>query len=246
MQSSSKRDFVAGMRDSVPVLIAAAPFGMLFGALAVDNGLTLFETVMMSALIYAGASQMVGIELFGGTVAPWLVVLSIFAVNFRHVLYSAAVGRRIRHFSPAQKTLGFFFLIDPQYAETESRAEKGKPITVAWYFGMAIPVYACWVLEGLIGGIFGGLIEDPEAYGIDFLLPLYFMGLVLGFRQRRHWLPVVIASALGSIAAFHFIGSPWHVSLGAIVGIALAAILADVTPDAAQTGRRTPSARGDA
>ncbi|WP_245409743.1 AzlC family ABC transporter permease [Pararhizobium haloflavum] len=226
MASSSRSDFLSGIRDSVPVIVAAAPFGVLFGALAVDNGLSLFETVLMSASIYAGASQMVGIELFGGTVAPWLVVLSIFAVNFRHVLYSAAVGRRITHFTPLQKACAFFFLIDPQYAETERRAEQEKPITVAWYFGMGVPVYLFWVLEGFLGGVFGGLISEPETYGIDFLLPLYFLGLVLGFRTRRNWTPVVIASAIGSIIAFHFIGSPWHVSVGALTGIALAAVIA--------------------
>jgi predicted branched-subunit amino acid permease len=56
----------------------------------VDNGLSAGEAVLMSATVYAGASQMVGIELFGSDVAPWLIVFSVFAVNFRHVLYSAA------------------------------------------------------------------------------------------------------------------------------------------------------------
>lgn len=234
MSPSTKRDLLAGLRDSIPVLVAAGPFGLLFGALAVDNGLTLFETVLMSATIYAGASQMVGIELFEGHVAPWLVVLSIFAVNFRHVLYSASVGRRVHAFSPAKKAIAFFFLIDPQYAETEKRAEQGKPISFAWYMGMGVPVYLCWVIEGLLGGIFGGLIEEPERYGIDFLLPLYFLGLVLGFRRRQNWLPVVAVSALVSIAAFQLIGSPWHVSVGALAGIAVAAALADTSGSAGQ------------
>lgn len=227
MASQFRRDFFIGMRASVPIIVSAAPFGMLFGALAVDSGLTLFETVLMSAAIFAGASQMVGIELFGGTVAPWLVVLSIFAVNFRHVLYSAAVGRRITHFSTLQKAVAFFFLIDPQYAETEKRAEQRLPISFAWYMGMGLPVYLLWVLEGLIGGLFGSLISDPEALGIDFLLPIYFLGLVMGFRKRESWWPVVIASALASIAAYLVVGSPWHVSIGAMAGIIVAAMIVD-------------------
>lgn len=230
MVQSAKHDFVSGMRASAPVIVAAAPFGLLFGALAVDNGMTVFEAVFMSATIFAGASQMVGIELFDGTVAPWIVVLSIFAVNFRHVLYSAAVGRRMGGFSSWQKAIAFFLLIDPQYAETERRAERGIPLTFSWYLGMGLPVYLFWVGEALIGGIFGGMIEEPERYGIDFLLPLYFLGLVLGFRRRRNWLPVVLASGIGAVAAYRFIGSPWHVSIGALVGIAVAVILADTRP----------------
>src|SRR6188508_2778929 len=92
---SAANEFLSGMRASVPVLVAVLPFGLLFGALAAGNGFSVFEAMLMSGTVYGGASQMVGIELFGQKVAPWLIVLSIFAVNFRHVLYSAALGRRI-------------------------------------------------------------------------------------------------------------------------------------------------------
>ena len=69
------------------------------------------------------------------------------------------------------------------------------------------------------------MIGDPKAIGLDVLLPIYFMGLVLGFRKRDNWLPVVAVSSLASIAAMRFVGSPWHVSIGAIAGILLAACL---------------------
>ncbi len=86
---TGRHDFLEGARLSIPVVVSSLPFALLFGAIAVDNGLSIAETVLMSATIYGGASQMVGIELFGQRVAPWLIVASIFAVNFRHVLYSA-------------------------------------------------------------------------------------------------------------------------------------------------------------
>ncbi|MGO8658167.1 AzlC family ABC transporter permease, partial [Rhizobium ruizarguesonis] len=78
--------FVEGLRGGSAVALASAPFGALFGALAVENGMSLSEAAFMSATVYAGASQMVGIELFGHNVHAWLIVLSIRAVNFRHVL----------------------------------------------------------------------------------------------------------------------------------------------------------------
>ena len=129
------------------MVVASAPFGLLFGALAVDNGFTPFEAFLMSASIYGGASQMVGLDLFGAKIAPWLIVLSIFAVNFRHVLYSGAVGRRIRHWPPLQQAVGFFFLVDPQYAESEVKGERGEKITFAWYMSMA-PADLCLLDRG--------------------------------------------------------------------------------------------------
>jgi predicted branched-subunit amino acid permease len=184
----------------------------------------------MSATVYAGASQMVGLQLFGEHVPAWLIVFSIFAVNFRHVLYSAAVGRRIRHWPLWKKAVGFFFLVDPQYAEAEREAEKPGGIGFAWYMGMGLFIYVGWVAETWIGSIAGRFIHDPHALGLDFLLPIYFLGLVMEFRHRPLWLPVVAVSAIVSVAAYHVVGSPWHVSIGAVAGVLLAALM--------PTGRR--------
>ncbi|MGX9145277.1 AzlC family ABC transporter permease [Mesorhizobium sp. 128a] len=224
-EKSVASDFWDGVRLSLPVVVAAAPFGVLFGAIAVDNGFSVLESFLMSATIYGGASQMVGIELFGQHVAPWLIVLSIFAVNFRHVLYSAGIGRRIAHWPVIQQALGYFVLTDPQFAIAEARAESGRSVGFVWYMGVGLPVYVFWVIESGLGAVFGKLIPDTHALGIDFLLPIYFLGLVLGFRKRPLWLPVVIASAAASIIAYKTVGSPWHVSIGAIAGVLLAVIL---------------------
>ena len=225
LDNPAMSEFWAGFRLGVPIFVASAPFAVLFGALAVQNGFTEFEATLMSATIFAGASQMVGIDLFGQKIAPWLIVFSIFAVNFRHILYSAAVGRRIGHWSGWQKTVGFFFLVDPQYAESERRGENGLTIGFVWYMGMATPVYVFWIVNSWLGARFGSLIPDPHALGIDFLLPIYFLGLVIGFRKRPLWLPVVLASAAASVVAYHFVGSPWHVSIGALAGVVLAAAM---------------------
>jgi 4-azaleucine resistance transporter AzlC len=224
--------FVDGFWRGIPVMLASAPFGLLFGALSAQNGFTIGEAVLMSLTIFAGASQMVGIELFGQKIAPWLIVFSIFAVNFRHVLYSAAVGRHVRHWTPLQRAFGFYFLIDPQYAEAEKHVENGQRLSFVWYMGMATPIYICWVSEAAIGHAFGNLIPNPHALALDFLLPIYFLGLVMGFRKRPMWLPVVGVSAVVSTAAFYLVGSPWHVSIGALAGIILAAA---ITPSNAES-----------
>jgi predicted branched-subunit amino acid permease len=220
-----RNEFRQGLRGGFPIMVAASPFGALFGALAVDNGFTIADAVFMSAMVYAGASQMVGIELFGNNVQPWLVVLSVFAVNFRHVLYSASIARHIRHFTLVQKFFAFFLLIDPQYAESERRAEHGLPVSFSWYLGFGLVIYFPWLINTAIGAAVGQLIGDPKAIGLDVLLPIYFLGLVLGFRKRDRFLPVVAASSVASVAAMHFVGSPWHVSIGALAGVLLAACL---------------------
>lgn len=228
--SDNRAEFRRGMNRAWPIVFAVTPFGLLFGALSIANGLTVGETVLMSGVIFAGASQLVGIELFGQDIAPWLVVLSVFAVNFRHVLYSAVSGRSTRHWQLGWRYFAFFFLTDPQFAEAERRVSDGRPLTFAWYFGLASVLYVFWIASALLGALFGQLVPDPYAFGLDFLAPIYFFGLVMEFRGRASWLPVVAASAIASSMAFYTIGSPWHVSIGAIAGIALAVVMPPAQP----------------
>ncbi|MGE3305251.1 MAG: AzlC family ABC transporter permease [Rhizobiaceae bacterium] len=241
-QASVSGEFLRGTRPGLAVAVASFPFAILYGALAVQNGLTVTEATLASATIYGGASQMVGIELFGQSVAPWLIVLSIFAVNFRHLLYSAVLGRRLAHWSWWQKTVGFFFLVDPQFAEGERQGEEGRGVGFAWYMGMGIATYIPWVFNSWLGARFGSLIPDANALGLDYLLPIYFMGMVIEFRERPLWLPVVVVSGVAAVVAYHTVGSPWHVSIGAVAGIALAVALSpsrpaqplDASPDEAE------------
>ena len=219
------QDFVRGTRPGFLVALTSVPFGVLYGVLAVGNGLSVTEAVLMSAMVFGGASQMVGIELFGAKVVPWLIVFSIFAVNFRHVLYSAAVGRRISHWRPWQRALGFFMLTDPQFAESEAKLDRGEPVSFAWYMGMALPMYVMWNIDTWVGAMFGRLIPDTKALGFDFMLTIYFYCLVMAFRKRALWVPVVGVSALASVIAYRLIGSPWHITVGAMAGVILAAAL---------------------
>ncbi len=222
---SSRSDYARGFARGGSLALAMLPIAILFGALAVQQGLTFGEATLMSGAIFAGASQLVGIELFGQTIPAWLVVFSVFAVNFRHVLYSAALGQRTLHWSKLQRAFGFFFLTDPQFAESERRAELHPPLSFVWYVGLATPIYVQWVGGAAVGAWFGGLIPDPHRFGIDFLMPIYFFGLVVGFRKRPLWLPVVVASGIASVLAHEYVGSPWHVSIGAVAGILVAVVL---------------------
>jgi 4-azaleucine resistance transporter AzlC len=226
--AGASREFMDGVRDTMPLLIAASPFGIVFGAAAIAAGYSMFENVFTSALLFAGASQFVFIEVNAQNVPAWTVVFAVFAINFRHILYSASTGRRIAAFPPVRKALAFFLLTDIQFAGVEARAaadEQGK-VSAAYYFGMGLPLYVMWIVTSIIGGLFGKLIAHPEQWGLDFVLPIYFLAVLMGFRKRDRFVLIAAASGVVSLAAFKLLGSPWHISLGAFAGIGAAAIAA--------------------
>lgn len=220
-----KSDYFDGVRTGTAIAISIAPFGAIFGAVAVDTGLSIAEATLMSIFLYAGVSQLVGIDMFGKNIAAWMIILSILAVNFRHILYSAAMVHVVKHWTFLQKAIGFFVLVDPQFATSVSKHQTGQSVSYSWYMGYASPLFFSWILSTIIGACFGNLITNPHAFGFDVLLPIYFMGMVMGFRSSSNFFIVMLVSAIGSSLAFKFVGSPWHVSIGGIAGILVAVLL---------------------
>ncbi|WP_209740641.1 AzlC family ABC transporter permease [Aureimonas populi] len=199
------------------------PFGALFGTLAVDSGLTVAQTVGFSATVYAGASQFVALQLLALSSPIWSILIAVVALNFRHVLYSASIGRHLGHFSRGEKAAAFFVLVDPLFAAAEERVGHRR-LTRSYYFTFGLMLYVGWSVSTLLGAIFGGLIEDQRAFGFDLILPVYFIAQTMAFRQRAGFLPVAGVAAIVSILVYVTIGSPWHVTLGGLAGIAVAAL----------------------
>ncbi|MEP1931215.1 MAG: AzlC family ABC transporter permease [Roseibium sp.] len=222
--ATMRTDILDGTRDVVPILIAVVPFSAVFGAVAIESGLSFAELLLTSMSIYAVASQYVMLDLLGQGVPAWSIILAVFAVNFRHVLYSASIGRHMQAFSGLQKAAAFFLLVDPQFAASERRAAS-PGLRPAYYFSYAACIYITWIASNCVGAAFGSLIEDPSAYGIDFILPLYFTGLIAGFHRRPGFVAVLIVSAFASLLAYFTVGSPWHITLGGLAGLATAAAL---------------------
>ncbi len=230
MSSHASTDVRAGLIEGLPILVATMPFALVFGAIAVHGGLTTWDAVLLSATVYAGASQMVSIELFSQNVPAWSIILSVFAVNFRHVLYSAALTKVIRGEGALSKAVVFALLVDPQFALTAKRAAEGRRFSMAWYLALGLPIYVNWIIMTAIGASFGALIDDPDSFAVDLLLPIYFLALVMNFRGRPNWGLAVGVSAVVStivyyapLAGFTFLGPPWHVTLGGLAGVLAAA-----------------------
>jgi len=222
--SDSRFQFVEGIREAFPVMLAISFFGMLFGATGVNNGLSISETVLSSAAVFAGASQFVFLDLYGQQAPVWSVLLAVFALNFRHVLYSASIGRFMGTFNPWQKYPSFFLLCDPLFGAGERRAEK-QSLTPSYYFGYGLLLYLMWLVYTFIGAYFGALITNPQALGFDMILSIYFLALLMDFRTRSNWLATVLTSGIVASIVYKTIGSPWHIMLGALAGILFAAMI---------------------
>ncbi|MDX0321750.1 branched-chain amino acid ABC transporter permease [Sinorhizobium meliloti] len=152
-----------------PLIVAVMPIGLVFGAVAATKGLSSLEVVMMSALVFAGGSQFVALDIWTHP-ASWAALgFSALLVNIRHLLMSASIGTKMPAFSGPARYAAMLLLADEIWAMAEVRAGESR-LTPAWYAGLAVPFYLAWVLAGLAGPLAGAFLGDPKALGLDFLM----------------------------------------------------------------------------
>ena len=221
--SIKKAHFRQGMTDIFPVIVSAAPFGVVFGALAAEKGIPFDQIIAMSALMYAGASQMVALELWGFPPPFWTILLAVLAVNFRHILYSASLGRKMRNWPVSRRFFGFGFMVDPVFALAD--AQSPAHVSGSYYAGMTVVLYPAWIVSSAAGALFGNLISNPKVWGLDFILAAYFTVLVMGFRARPNAFAVILATSVVAVFVYLTLGPPWHVASGGLAGILAAAAL---------------------
>ena len=213
------QEFRAGMRATVPLVIGAIPFGIIFGAVAVTSGLSPWATALMSALVFAGSSQFVAAGLVAGGAGLAVIVLTTFVVNLRHALYSASLAPHMKHLPQKWLAPLGFWLTDESYLVVMQRySVKDRAPHKHWFFlGSAVFMYTNWQVCTWIGIAAGQSIPNAQDWGLDFALPVTFIGMLVPGIRRRSILLCVLAAATGSLV---FAGLPNK--LGLIVTALLA------------------------
>ncbi len=210
-----------GLLDIVPAAIAAAPFGLLFGALAAGKGLSPLEVLAMGVLVFAGGAQFAAIEIWTMPAPVFALVFSTLLINSRHVLMSASIVPKLKGFSTPQKLLGLYYMADENWAMAEKRARTHE-LTPAYWFGMIALLIPTWLTMTTLGALVGPALGDPRRFGADFAFTAIFIALVASLWQGRVTAWTVAASGIASALTYRFAGPPWHVLAGAVFGLAAA------------------------
>lgn len=219
---SRRREFLAGVKAELPILLGVSPFGLIYGVLALNAGLPATLAFAMSSVVFAGSAQFVGAQLIG-TGSPAVVILvTTFIVNLRHVLYSASIAPHLKPLNVRWKLLLAYFLTDEVYAVAITRCtQPGAPppaASVRWYvLGAGLAQWSAWQASTLVGIVLGAQV--PPGWALDFAIALTFIALVIPTLTDR---PTVAAAAAAGFAAALTAGWPYKLGLvfAAVVGIA--------------------------
>ena len=226
--SEQAKNFWAGVRAEIPLLIGVFPFGMIYGALALNAGLSKLASQMMSSMVFGGSSQFITTQLVHESAPGFVIVLTIAVVNLRHMLYSASLAPYLAALSTPWKTLLAYLLTDEAYAPTIVKYElDGVTPQGHWFLlGAGVALWTNWQISTALGIFLGTAI--PEAWSLDFALPLTFIAMVMPALKKS---PAIAAALSAGVVALLATSLPYRLGLiiAALVGILVGTFLENKT-----------------
>ncbi|WON78070.1 AzlC family ABC transporter permease [Serratia sp. UGAL515B_01] len=196
------RPALQGAMAILPLCLAVLPWGILAGSMAIDSGLTAAEGLGMSAIVFAGASQLVAMGMIKSGAGLLAILVSTFFVTAQHFLYGLRLRECIAPLPLRWRILLAFLLTDELFALTgdHSPARFNR-----WYaLGAGLAFYLCWFLATLLGILAASSVSDLDSYGLDFSIAATFIAIVVPLVRNLPVLACVLTALVLSIGLHHY------------------------------------------
>lgn len=219
-----RSEFLSGVRAELPLQLGVVPFGMIYGVLAVQAGLSPLAAQLSSCIVFAGSAQLAMAQMLGSGASVPVTALTAMVLNVRHVLYSASAGPHVRHLPRRWRVLLAYLLTDEayavaigRYAESERRGAAPGPFAHWFFFGAGLTLWTCWQISTAMGVLFGAQLSPR--WGLDFAIPLTFIALIIPSLAERS---NVVAALVGACASVLLAAMPLKLGLftAILLGIA--------------------------
>ncbi len=198
-------------------MLGYVPVGFAFGVLSQKAGLSIFNTLALSIVVYAGSAQLIAVGLFAASAPPLSIILTTFIVNLRHLLFSAALSPYLRGWRKPEIAAFAYELTDETFA-----IHANQFATNAWskahVFSVNLTAQLTWVFGTWLGLVAGGLIQDVRPYALDYALPAMFIGLLILQIKDRVQVAVAVLAGLLAVGLVLVGVDQWNVIIATLVG----------------------------
>lgn len=165
-------------RNALGIAGYAGAFGASFGAVSVASGLTVLQTVVLSMVMFTGASQFAFVGVIGSGGAPLAAIPSALLLGVRNSFYGVPISRMLRSgdLHGFRRALNAHLVIDETTAMAIRQDEPESQRYAFWTTGVAL--FCLWNVGTLIGALGGSAIGEPETFGLDAMVPAAFLALL--------------------------------------------------------------------
>ncbi|MCH8550670.1 MAG: AzlC family ABC transporter permease [Natronospirillum sp.] len=203
---------LTGLRASLPLAIGYAPMAFSFGVVGIQAGLTAWETLLISLIVFAGAAQFILVSMLAAGSGAGAALIAVWVLNLRHLFYGPALLSRLQHRPGPLLPALAFGLTDEVFATAMAKSARA-PVSPAWTLGVAMGAYGAWVGGTALGAWLGvglGQGESLISHALDFVLPGLFIALLASAFQRALWPVVALAAAVTLLCSLFY---PAHVAM---------------------------------
>lgn len=207
-------------REALGVVLATSAYGISFGALAVASGLDVWQTSVLSLLMFTGGSQFafVGVFTAGGLAALPSAVASAALLGVRNVAYGMRMSPIVGG-GAARKATAAHFTIDESTAVAVSQRDPRLRQVGFWVTGIGI--FVGWNITTLIGALLGDVLGDPQSWGLDAAAAAAFLALLWPRLKERQAIAVGVGAAVLAAAFTPLLMPGLPVLVAAVVAIAV-------------------------
>jgi predicted branched-subunit amino acid permease len=178
------------------LLLGTAPFGVVFGAFALEMKLGVLGGQGLSAIVFAGSSQFVGANLYGQGASLLIIFITTFFINLRHALYGAALAPKLSQIKTRERILMSFFITDEAFAIVS----RFDVILSRYFWGTALAMYINWQVWTFIGLVSGGYLREYLSLNLGFVLVPAFIAIITPqIKTKSSILCVAVAAGLSLV-----------------------------------------------
>ena len=223
------KKFIRGVKSGLPIAVGYFPIAIAFGALAIQANLTWIEATLMSVIVFAGASQFVGVSMLLAGAGVAQIITTTFFLNMRHLIMSLTINDQMRHFPQSWKNLLSFGITDESFALLtlgKDSMDQDQELTPYYVGGLMVTAYLGWVSGTAVGGMGASFIPVEITTAMNVGLYGLFIGLLIPpvRKSLRYGVIAVVSMLLNYLFGF-MVDSGWAIVLATILAAGLGIIL---------------------
>jgi 4-azaleucine resistance transporter AzlC len=222
IRTFSAAGLAAGARSALPLVPGVVAFGVAFGVLAGQKGLSSAEAALMSLIVCAGTAQFAALQTWADPAPVLAAAIASLALNSRYVLLGAATRPWFVGLGPLPAYGSLFFLFDQNFALAAREQVAGR-YDAAHMMGGGLLLCTVWTFATGIGHIGGTVIGDVSRLGLDFVILAFFAALLVELFRGRSDVTILAVAIPVAIATERLVPGPWYMITGALAGSAVAA-----------------------
>jgi len=217
-----RKEFFAGMKAGMPVCVGYFSVSFGFGAMAVAQGLSIWQAILISASNLTSAGQFAGLTVIAAGAAIIEMILTQLVINSRYALMSLALGQRLsQKVGTGKRLMAAFFNTDEVFALGMSR---GKDLTTAFFVGAGVVAAIGWVSGTAMGAVAGSLL--PQSVRMALGVMLYGMFIAIVVPQAKEDRPILVSVLLALVFSCLFTWVPGLNRVSAGLAIVICTVLA--------------------